>query len=50
MMRPGDKLRTYRLLAEALAGLLDRPWQLLLVGDGEAAGEVRAAFAALGLG
>ncbi len=47
MMRPGDKLRSYRLLAEALASLSGHPWQLLLVGDGEAAGEVRAAFAAL---
>jgi glycosyltransferase involved in cell wall biosynthesis len=48
MMRPGDKLRSYRLLAEALACLDAAPWQLLVVGDGPAASDVRAAFAALG--
>ena len=35
MMRNGDKLDSYRLLAEAMQHL-DRPWQLLVVGDGEA--------------
>jgi glycosyltransferase involved in cell wall biosynthesis len=43
MMRKGDKLASYRLLAEALQHL-DRPWQLLIVGDGEARGEVQRAF------
>lgn len=48
MMRPGDKLASYRLLAEALAALMDRRWQLLVVGDGPARAEVEAALAPLG--
>ena len=44
MMRPGDKLRSYRLLAEALPAMSDRRWHLLVVGNGEAAAEVREAF------
>ncbi len=48
MMRPGDKLDSYRLLAAALDGLEDRAWQLLIVGDGPARTEVEAAFAPLG--
>ena len=36
MMRPGDKLASYRLLGEALASLQDRPWRLLVAGDGPA--------------
>ncbi len=47
MMRPGDKLASYRLLAEALHGLRDRPWHLILVGGGPARAEVEAAFAPL---
>src|SRR5690349_12364156 len=43
MMRKGDKLASYRLLAEALQHL-DRPWQLLVVGDGEARADVQRAF------
>ena len=50
MMRPGDKLRSYRRLAEALA-LLDRDdWRLIVVGEGEARGQVESAFAGLGPG
>jgi glycosyltransferase involved in cell wall biosynthesis len=48
MMRPGDKLASYRILAEALARLTDRPWQLLVAGDGAARAEVEAAFRPLG--
>jgi len=48
MMRAGAKLRSYRFLAEALACLEDRPWQLLLVGSGAAEAEVRRAFARFG--
>ena len=47
MMRPGDKLASYRLLAEALKGLRDQDWHLLLVGGGPARAEVEAAFAPL---
>lgn len=50
MMRPGDKLASYRLLAEALRKTGERPWHLLIAGDGRAAGEVRAAFAWAGEG
>lgn len=48
MMRQGDKLASYRLLAAALARLADLDWSLDIVGDGEARGEVAAEFAALG--
>ncbi|MBI3452214.1 MAG: glycosyltransferase family 4 protein [Rhodospirillales bacterium] len=48
MMRPGDKLASYILLGEALATLADRPWRLLVVGDGRARPEVEAALAPLG--
>ena len=47
MMRAGDKCRSYQLLAEALQGLLDWDWQLLVVGDGAARGAVETAFAPL---
>jgi glycosyltransferase involved in cell wall biosynthesis len=48
MMRPGDKLASYRLLAASLALLTDLDWSLDVVGDGEARAEVAAALAALG--
>lgn len=47
MMRPGDKLASYRLLAEALLRLVDLDWRLTIVGDGEARADVEAAFAPL---
>lgn len=46
MMRRGDKLASYRVLGAALARLMDRPWRLLVCGDGEARREVKAALAA----
>jgi glycosyltransferase involved in cell wall biosynthesis len=46
MMRPGDKLLSYRLLAAALARLQAPPWQLLIVGNGPAQEEIRGEFAA----
>ena len=48
MMRPGNKLDSYRVLAEALDANRDRPWHLLVVGDGTARGQVESAFEALG--
>jgi glycosyltransferase involved in cell wall biosynthesis len=48
MMRPGAKIESYRLLAEALAGLPDRPWRLAVVGDGPGRSEVEAMFAFAG--
>jgi glycosyltransferase involved in cell wall biosynthesis len=45
MMRQGDKLASYEMLAQALAGVADVPWQILVAGDGVARGEVEAAFA-----
>ncbi len=47
MMRPGDKLASYHGLAEALSGLTDLAWQLLIVGDGAARAEVETAFGAI---
>jgi glycosyltransferase involved in cell wall biosynthesis len=46
MMRPGDKLDSYRVLADALPLLLDLPWQLLVAGDGDARAEVETVLAA----
>ncbi len=46
MMREGAKRRSYALLAATLARLRDRPWALLVIGDGPAkaviAGELKA--------
>jgi len=46
MMRDGDKLASYRILATALAGLRHLPWTLDIVGDGEARDEIAGLFAA----
>lgn len=48
MMRTRDKLASYRVLADALKSLRDRPWRATLVGDGPARGEVEALMAPLG--
>ena len=42
MMRSGDKLASYRLLAQTLARLADLAWQILVVGDGSARAEIQA--------
>lgn len=56
MMRPGDKLHSFQLLADALQRLeasdAQRPthtsaWQLLIVGDGKARDQVEQLFAPL---
>jgi glycosyltransferase involved in cell wall biosynthesis len=44
MMRAGDKLSSYRELAQALARLGDLDWQLLIAGDGPARDDVVAAL------
>ncbi len=49
MMREGDKLASYRQLAVALGTVIDLPWQLVVIGDGEARSAVSAVLeAALG--
>lgn len=48
MMRPGDKLASYRCLGRSLGLVRDRPWRLVVAGDGPARGAVEAALAPLG--
>ena len=48
MMRPGAKLASYRLLAEALARVAVPDWELIVVGDGTSRRDVEAAFARFG--
>lgn len=45
MMRPGDKLSSYRFLADALRSLQHEHWELAIIGDGPARPEVEASFA-----
>lgn len=47
MMREGDKLASYRLLAEALS-LVPAGWTLDIAGDGSASSDVQRLFAGLG--
>ena len=46
MMRFGDKLASYRMLADALSMLAAVPWQLVVAGDGPARAEVEHLLAA----
>ena len=46
MMRPGDKLASYAALADSLRHLADRPWRLLVAGDGPARPEILQLFTA----
>jgi glycosyltransferase involved in cell wall biosynthesis len=48
MMRPGDKLASYRLLGAALRQSLDLPWSLDIVGEGPARAEVERMLAPFG--
>jgi glycosyltransferase involved in cell wall biosynthesis len=50
MMRPGDKMDSYRELASALARVSDLPWQLLIAGDGPCRNEVERALHAVSPG
>jgi len=45
MMRSGDKMDSYRMLAGSLAQLNDIPWTLSIVGDGVCRTEVETLFA-----
>ncbi len=47
MMRPGDKLASYAILAETLA-LVDGDWSLDIAGDGPARAQVQALMAPFG--
>jgi len=47
MMRAGDKLASYQALGRGLARLTDRPWRLLVAGDGPVPVKVEAAFHAV---
>lgn len=47
MMRPGDKLASYQIIADSLRGL-DGDWQLQIVGDGPARADVAALMAPFG--
>lgn len=47
MMRKGDKLASYRILAAALERLQHLPWTLDVVGDGEAREEVSQLFSSM---
>ena len=48
MMRPGDKLSSYRMLSEALALMPGEDWRLEIVGDGAARPDVETLFARFG--
>ncbi|QSY97423.1 glycosyltransferase family 4 protein (plasmid) [Rhizobium bangladeshense] len=45
MMRDGDKMESYAMLARALRLIEDRPWTLAVIGDGPMRREVEALFA-----
>ncbi len=45
MMRAGDKMQSYAMLAKALRLIEDRPWTLAVIGDGPMRHEVQALFA-----
>ncbi len=48
MMRPGDKLASYRLLGRALDLIAEPPWQLLVAGDGPVRDNVEEALRPIG--
>ena len=47
MMRPGDKVESYRVLADALRALGGEEWTLVIAGSGPAEDEVRRMFSPL---
>ncbi|MGV2979788.1 glycosyltransferase family 4 protein [Camelimonas sp. ID_303_24] len=48
MLRRGDKLASFRILADSLSRLASQNWRLTIVGDGPARDEVAALFAPFG--
>lgn len=48
MMRSGDKMQSYAMLAEALQLLEDRTWTLAIVGDGPMRADVQRLFGVFG--
>jgi glycosyltransferase involved in cell wall biosynthesis len=48
MMRDDQKLLSYRVLADALSRVVDRPWQIIVAGAGPAEEIVKTLFAPLG--
>jgi len=48
MLRHGDKLASFQVLADSLALLAGRNWRLTIVGDGPARADVAALFAPFG--
>lgn len=46
MMRRGDKERSFRVLAEALSGLMAHDWTLTIAGDGDARQDLAGLFPA----
>jgi glycosyltransferase involved in cell wall biosynthesis len=46
MMRAGDKEQSYRILAESLNRLINKPWRLLVAGDGPRRDDILALFPA----
>ncbi|QND50686.1 glycosyltransferase family 4 protein (plasmid) [Phyllobacterium sp. 628] len=44
MMRPGDKLHSYEMLAKSLALIKDKPWTLDVIGDGPQRETVQSLF------
>ena len=48
MMRDGDKLESYAMLASALALIREKDWTLTIIGDGPKRSHVQAMFATFG--
>ncbi len=48
MMRPGDKAQSYECLGQSLSLIKDRPWNLLVVGDGPAREQVETSLSCIG--
>jgi glycosyltransferase involved in cell wall biosynthesis len=48
MMRPGDKLESYRTLADSLTQVSHMPWHLIVVGDGSERATVEKLLGSIG--